>query len=317
MAIKTVNAENLVEFVKNRPDPTKVQSPQAVADALKGSEPTQIGVVGEGEESISTAPKPEGKPEEPKKPKDGIDARLKKVTEDYRELDEAFQEEYERRLKLEGELTALKATAKPPEPEKPKGDPRPDRTMYTEAQATEYENDLLAWNRREARREYEAEQRERDQERAARDAEAAMVKKIAKAKADLEDFDDVIDKADRRTRADLKPHIKAAIYESEVGAHLAYELAKDEDLERRISAMTPARALLALGKLEEKYLKKTEKEEVTPRVTVGSNLEPRPPEPVTKLKESSGIVQTDLSQPMDFKSYRRVRLDQLREKRRR
>lgn len=302
MAIKTVTAENLAEFVQGKPQSEGTEA------KIEAKVTANTGVVGEGTETVSTAPNPgpQPPPEERKKiSKEVFQERLQELVTQRNELDEAFQTEYEQRLRLEGELKALKTA--PPKEEKPPEDIRPDRTKYSSEQQDKYENDLLAWNRREARREYEAEQARVAQEARAREAEAAMFKKVAMAKADLPDFEDVIDQADKRSRQDLPGHIKAAIYDSDVGAHLLYHLAKDVSEERRIFGMPVAKAILELGKIEQKYLKQ-QKQEAAPPAPAPTNL----PTPVTKLKESSGSVPTDLSQPMSFTDYRAQRLEQLR-----
>jgi hypothetical protein len=308
MTIKTVTEENLAEYVKSRPNPEQI-----AAAAAAHAEPAAEVVKGTVTETVSTAPDPGKQPTEEerktKKPKNDVQSRIDELVRERHELDEAFQSEYEQRLRLEGELNSLKSREQKPEPVVE--DTRPDKTKYTDAD--KYEDDLLAWNRRESRREYIAEEARKDAERRAREADAAMVKKIAAAKADLEDFDVVIDRADKRSRGDIPNHIKAAFYESDVGAHLAYHLAKNADEEKRIFAMTPAAALLELGKLESTYRKKpAEKsaETAPPPVT-------KTPEPVARLKEGAGIVQSDLTQPMDFNTYRRARVEQIRASRRR
>lgn len=331
MAIQTVTQANLAEFAASRPKASEISSPEALAASVAKAEPAKAEgdgaerkptpgnpVITSGEEKLDTgAPDPGAQPkaeEKSRQPKP-VQPRIDELVREKKELDEAFQEEYEQRLRLEGELAALRSQQQPKAEEKPKvtEDPRPDRTKYEDP--VKYEDDLLAWNRREARREFEAEQSRSRREQAAREAEAAMAAKVAKAMADFPDFQEVIDKADRRTRGDIPAHIKAAMYESDVGAHIAYHLAKNPDEEKRIFALPVAKALLELGKIEDKLAKK-------PSPASGSTTEtpatPAPPEtkstpaPIARLRESPGVVATDLSKPMSFKDYRTARLEQIR-----
>jgi hypothetical protein len=310
MAIKTVNAENLAEYVSTRP------KSHELAQSLQSPPVAEVktGVVGEGAESVSTAPDPGKQPTEEerqaKKPKRDTQDRIDELTRLRKEAEEAWESEYETRLKLEGEIAALKSKPEPKEELKKEELVQPDPAKYTDQ--GKFLTDYAEWVKKSARAEFAAEQQRVETEKRARELDAAMVEKIARAKADLEDFDDVIDSADKRTRTDIPNHIKAAIYESEYGAHIAYELAKDAALEKRISNLTPAKALLELGKLEQKWVKTPAKADDSPKPPESK----QPPEPVTKLKEGAGVVVTDLSQPMSFGDYRRQRLEQIRARRR-
>jgi hypothetical protein len=319
MAIKTVNAENLAEYAASRPN-----GGQVTPDVIN----PESGVKGEVVETISTAPDPGKQPdksakqsakeEAPKERKDKVQDRIDELTRLRKEAEEGWESEYEQRLKLEGELNALKA--KPSEEKagpKPQEIELPDPAKYTDQSL--FLKDYAEAVERRAEVKAEAKAAKAEAERRQREADAAMVEKVAKAKADFEDFESVIDAADKRTRADLAPFIKAAIFESEFGAHLAYTLAKDQALEKRITALGPVRGLFALGELEKQWAKKPEAKAEgapPPDTSAKSAQPPKPPEPISKLKEGSGIVQSDLSQPMAFKDYLRGRREQLRERRR-
>jgi len=309
MAIETVTSENLAEYVKSRPDP---QAIAAAAETAKAEEAKSV-VKGTGEETISTAPDPGKQPtdEEKKarKPKNDVQARIDELVRERHELDEAFQSEYEQRLRLEGELNSLKSREQS-RAEPAKADLQPDPEKYTDQKL--FLKEYGEWVARQARAEFAKEQDKARAEEQMRAAEAAMVKKIANAKADLSDFEDVIDRADKRTRGDIPNHIKAAIYESDVGAHIAYHLAKNPDEEKRIFALPAAKALLELGKIESTYVSKGTPAAAAALTPKTPTPETKTPEPVARLKEGAGVIQTDLAQPMDFKSYRSARIEQIR-----
>ncbi len=114
-------------------------------------------------------------------------------------------------------------------------------------------------------------------------------------------------------RGDKVPnHIVAAFNESDLGAHLAYYLSKHEKEASRIYSMTPAKALLALGKIEDTLVKKPKEVELKePAPPSKADTKPqvtRAPAPMPSLSGSADI-QPDLSK-MNFSEYKRHRLEQ-------
>lgn len=85
--------------------------------------------------------------------------------------------------------------------------------------------------------------------------------RVATATAELPDFDEVI--AD--SNIPMPVHIEQAIYDSDVGPHLAYYLATHPDEAIAISKQHPISAVRSLGRIEEKIsngsLKKAQKSE--------------------------------------------------------
>lgn len=328
MAIKTVTQANLAEFVASRPQPPSLSSAEAVTQAVQADGPTPGNpVIKPGvEETVSTAPQPvqptADELEARRKPKNGVQERIDELVRERHELDEAFQAEYEQRLRLEGELQALKSqpTAKAAEPPKDELGPEPKPADFTDQ--AEFLNKWGEWQRKKARAEFAQEQAAKDAQERARQAEAAMQSKVAQATADFPDFDEVLKSASRRT-TELPAHIKAAFFESDVGAHLAYHLAKDPKEEKRIFGLPVAKALLELGKIEKQYQKAEKATEsatpTTPRIEPHAGVQPptTTPAPVPRLKESPGVIQTDLSKPMNFSDYKAARLEQIRAKGRR
>ena len=289
MAVKSVTAENVAELVaaRNAVEPKKEPEPvkaEAIPIEVKQEEPAG---------------------DHKKKP---IQERISELTRDKRELEEAWQSEYEARLLAQNRLKELEAQK--PKAEEPK-DERPDRTKYKAEEAEKYENDLLAWNRREAIREFQAEQAKLQAEAAQKAAEERLQALTIEARKEIEDFDEVIKSADRR-RENVPAHVVAAITESDKGPHLAYYLAKNPDEAKRIFAMTPAKALLALGKVELNF---TTKGDEKPAVETKTPVT-KAPAPMPSITGGGGELPKDLSRPMNFREYAAARREEIRAKRR-
>ena len=249
-------------------------------------------------------PKPEPKLEEKPKaeekkeaPKNSVQERINELTREKRELEEFGEAEYEARVQAQRRIKELEAQTAPKEPEAK----RPDRTQYKPEEADKYENDLLEWNRKEAIKEFQASEfQRRTQER--------LTELTEKARAEISDFDEVIQSADRR-RDNVPPHVIAAITESDLGPQLAYYLAKNPMEAKRIFSMTPAKALLALGKVETTFSKETPKEP--------QHLDTAPKPIVTKAPAPMPSIQGTGDVPVDlrtavFKDYQRKRLEEIR-----
>lgn len=286
MAIVSVTKENIADMVAAR-----------LPEQPKPAEPTKAEAKVE-----EVKEEPEGK----KKP---IQERISELTRDKRELEEAWQSEYEARVIAENRLKEL-GTQKPKEEPK---DERPDRTKYKPEEAEKYENDLLAWNRREAIREFQAEQAKLNAEAAQKAAQERLEALTREARKEIEDFDEVIESADRRKEI-IPAHVVAAITESDKGPHLAYYLAKNPDEAKRIFGLTPARALLALGKIELNFTAKTE---TKPEVKAETKTPvTKAPAPMPSISGGGGEIPKDLTKPMSFREYAAARREEIRAKRR-
>jgi hypothetical protein len=326
MAIKSVTNANLAEYVAERaeiksPDlQTAEQITELVNRRAEGNNP--VVEAKETTPSISDAVDP-GKQEPTaakQKKNNPVQPRIDELTREKRELEEFAESEYEMRLRAErriGELETELKTAKPaPVVEERKEAVEPDPTKYTDQK--EFLKDWGAWNRAQALKEFNAEQGRIAAQKAAEEQNARLAAQIEQAKADLPDFVEVIEGARREEeKAPFVPeHVKAAILDSEVGAYLAYHLRKHPDDEKRIYALTPAKALLELGKLELKYTKDgkaSAKTSTTPLLETSK----APPPPPKLSGNAQGVVSSDMSKPMSFKDYRSQRLEQMRQRGRR
>jgi len=317
MAIKTVNADNLQAYVQEIKGRGGV-----VSDATSGDIPREEGVATPGNPVIKDGvaetlpdqpPVPEQKPPTAKKG-NPVQPRIDELTREKYELEEFAQTEYEARLQAQARIAELEAQVKAnaPKPVEAEELKRPSPKDFTDQDS--YDKAMEA---------YEAKRDERTAARAAAAARAetllaeqnrALAARIEAAKVDLPDFDEVISRADKRTREPFPNHLRAAIAESDVGPKIAYHLAKNPAEESRILKLSPAVALMELGKIEASYSTKPAKAEA--KVT---NIETtKAPAPlVTVQGNSPGDISTDLSQPgIPFSKYRELRMEEIRKRRR-
>jgi len=323
MAIQTVTNENVGAFVAER----KARGSN-ISDAVNPTEAKVEGVATPGNpiikegvaETIEGAPPDPGKQTPTAKPKGAnpVQPRIDELTREKYELEEFAQSEYEQRIAAQEEAATLRAQLKaaaPPAPtlieealKRPSPKDFTDQDAY-DAAMTEYENKRDERTAAKAAAAARAEALAQEQNR-------MLARRIEAAKAELPDFQEVIERADKRTRADIPNHIKAAILESEKGAYLAYHLAKDPAEEKRIFALSPAKALMELGRIEDAY--KPKSGEAPAAKAAAAPIETsRAPAPVTQVRaESAGIVRQDLSKPQPFAQYKQARMEELRARKR-
>jgi len=137
--------------------------------------------------------------------------------------------------------------------------------------------------------------KQRDAEEAQRKAKEAQEKvlqswneKIAKAKADLPDFDAMV----QSSNVVVSDEIRDSILESDVGPQLLYFLASDEDFAKRLTEMPVVKALREIGKLEAKF----EAKEVKPpkaekqKAVVSESKAPDPIRPLSGGKVGADVL---------------------------
>ena len=334
MAIKTVTNDNLSEFVAERTARGSQISTgeELVAAATKVATGTGTGptpgnpIITSGVETSSDAPLDPGNKqptaaEQAKAGTDpGVQKRIDRAVAAQREAEELFEDEYNARLLAENQVVELQKQIKAaqPEPPKPVELKRPSPKDFTTQE--EYDAAMETYDKaRDERVRQEAREEGRQQARQAAQNQA-MQAKVEQARKDLPDFTEVIEAASKRTTV-VPDHIKAAFFELDYGPQVAYELAKDPLLEKRIFALSPAKALSELGKLELKYANK-------PTLVTEPNTAPKesakpPPEttrapaPLQSVRATGeGQITVDLSQERDFAKYKQARLDQIRARRR-
>lgn len=241
-----------------------------VLNPSEADKPQPIGEKPEVEKEPEPQPEPEKKAE-PEIPK-GVQKRI----------DRAVRQKYEaeaRAKMLEERLQALENRVQPQnqrsiEDSEPTIDKFDNFDQYVAAKAS--------WI---AKRELETTLAERDKLSAQQREAATRAKvvddwatKVAKATADLPDFEEVIASSD----VPMTEPMQQAIMESDIGPKLAYWLANNQDEATKIANMSPIGAIRALGRIEERL--SVEK----PAAKV-SNMPP----PVPTVKGSSASVKKD------------------------
>jgi hypothetical protein len=211
------------------------------------------------------------------------------------EAQQAKREAAELRARLE----AMSAQAAPV-----KEEPRPDRSKF--ASDEEYIEAVAEWkaDQRLAKREQEqAEARakaERDQlVKGWQDAQQ-------RARAEIEDYDDVIKGSD----VQLPGHLHQAILESDVGPHLAYYFAKHPDEAKRYAGMSPTKSLRELGRLEDRLAEDADDDQPATKPSPKAEIETsKAPAPTTRVKDARSI---DPGPAQNFEEYRARRLAEMK-----
>lgn len=318
MAIKTVNSENLAEYVASRtPNPAGLQTNAQLTAEIVSKQPepkSDSVVVATGEEVLPGTPDPgEQEPSAKKDPKP-VQPRLNELVRERAEALEFAEEEYEKRLGAERRITELEEQVKAAAPPKVHAEPEliePDPKKYTDQEQfnkdwKEYQDKII---------DLKVEKKFNDKQAAEynRRQDELLTERLELARKDLPDFDSVIESRDKAKRM-VPAHIVAAIRESEFGPQLGYHLAKYPEVEKKIYALSPAQALLALGKIEMDYEPKAKADEPAPVITKPPQT--RAPAPITPLKGEGGAIPEDLSGPLPFPEYKRRREQERRAHRR-
>lgn len=124
--------------------------------------------------------------------------------------------------------------------------------------------------------------------------------KIGEAKAIHADFDAVMDKADTPTL----PHVAQAIMDADRGPELLYHLANNPEIVDRLNEMSPYRAAMELGRIEDKLPSAAKAPPTPPRETTQSKA----PAPITPV--APGSTTTKDPTKMDMEEYKAFRAKQ-------
>lgn len=228
------------------------------------------------------------------------------ATKSYRERLAAEQ----RADQLQRELEDFKAKSRPAQSqEKP-----PKAEDF--ATVTEYTDALVKYRvAQELQAERDKTERERqEREKAQRDREFA--KRLAEAKAEFDDFEEVMGSIAGTEMDRVHTDVVEYLQESEHGGKLMYHLAKHPDTLDRLRKLSPRRFIAELGKLETKWEKQPEPT-ATLSQAAASTAAPavsKAPAPIQPLDGKSGTVEKDPAK-MNFKElreYERMRASQAR-----
>jgi hypothetical protein len=272
-ASSVVTSNNAAEFYAERLGLSESVEPTEADDVKKSSEPEQ-----EPEQKEPKAEE-EAKEQKPEKQKDKLNKRFDKVTQRAKDA-EAKAVDLENRLK---EYEA-RTNQQPQETPKPEG--KPQASQFNDA--FEYAEALAEWSAENALKQRDAEEAGRKAQKAKDKVLESWNKKIAKAKADLPDFDAMV----QSSTVVVSDEIRDSILESDVGAQLLYFLASDEDFAKQLTEMPMVKALREIGKLEAKF---EAKEVKTPKAEkqkeeVSRSTAPSPIRPLTGGKVGNDVL---------------------------
>lgn len=225
-----------------------------------------------------------------KRAKKPISERMSELVNQRKAAETKAEQAARENAELRARLDAMAAQAAPV-----KEEPRPDRSKF--ASDEEYIEAVAEWK---------ADQRlaKREQEQAEARAKAEREQLVKgwqeaqqRARAEIEDYDDVIKGSD----VQLPGHLHQAILESDVGPHLAYYFAKHPDEAKRYGAMTPTKALRELGRLEDRLAEDADDEPAakpSPKTQVETS---KAPPPTARVKDARAV---DPGPAQSFEEYR-------------
>lgn len=201
-----------------------------------------------------------------RKPK--LEQRFSELTSKARAAEERARVAEERLRELESTKSkSEQSTAKDEETE-------PESKDYTDA--FEYARDLAKWTTAKALKDRDI----ADQQKQVQKERESVVKqwesRLEAAKAELPDFDEVVEAATDLTVSDP---IRDALIESEVGPKLLHHLAANPDVLDAINKLSIPAQLRAFGKLEAKFEAPVIKKEVAPVK--------RAPEPIFPIRSKT------------------------------
>lgn len=286
-AQNVVTSENLQEFQLNRMGIKLEEHKEEIKEEAKDEPKEEVKEEIEEEESDG----------EEKKEKHSLKERFSKLT---KQRNEAREEA----ARIKAEKDAVEAKLKEyetkiaPEPKQDEN-AKPDPKNFTDA--FEYAEKLAQWSAKEAIRNKEKEEKERlDKEKQEKTLETWR-SRLEKAKAEIEDYDEVLASTD----VTVSDQVRDAILDSEYGPQILYQLASNEELAEKLGKMSVPAALREIGKMEAKLEKPIEKKEEKLKVEVSKA--PDPVKPISGGKVETEPVDSKGEVKVDFAQYKALR----------
>jgi hypothetical protein len=265
---QVLTSENAATFYAERLGLADSATETAADTPVENSEPDEVKEQSEPTEADTA------KPQEERKQNPKLEKRFSEITKQREEARQEAQREREARQALETRLQALERQSAPQQNQAQNVEQEPQPHQFSDA--FEYAKALTDY-----RVEHRLAQEKANQAEAAAQAERQQVisqwtKKVDAAKAELPDFDEMVQSAGDVVIPD---HVRDAMMESDVGPKLLYYFAENPDVARSIAAMQPIKALREIGKLEAKL--ETPKQVEKPPVARS-----KAPEPIQPIRAS-------------------------------
>lgn len=263
-------------------EPVKVETSETIAAMYSGTPPKV------------EAPKDEQPPKDEngnggqEGKKNRFQERISELVEKRREAESKAERAEREMQEMRARLEALQA-----QPEPAKQEPKPTRDAFSTED--DYIEALTEWKAGQAIAKREQETREAQARRHQEELAAQWKRNQEKAKAEIDDYAEVVGKSE----VVLPGHLHQAIIESEIGPHLAYYFAKHPDEAKRFAAMSATTALRQLGKLEDRMMEEPDKK---PEPVIEKS---KAPPPVTPVKDGRAL---DPGPAKSFEEYKARRL---------
>lgn len=276
-----VSSENASEFYANKLG----LAAETPSEAVETTEP-------EAQETEGSEPEAEKETQatEERKANPKLEKRFSELTKQREDARKEAQREREAREALEARLKALEQPSQPTQ--SGQSDEKPQPHQFSDA--FEYAEALAEYTAEQALKNRDKQEAERKAELERQQVIDAWAKKVEAAKAELPDFDDMVQSSD----VVITNEVRDAIIESDVGPQILYHLAENPEIAEKLASKSVVSALREIGKLEAKFEKEAEKptEEPSKPVAKKSNA----PEPIKPLRASSSVADTPLDSAGQF-----------------
>jgi len=239
-----------------------------------------------------------GEEDEPQESDEGAPAGKGKGGSRQRRIDRLTREVEELKRQIAG--SPVKPQDKPPEPAQSATTGKPKLEDFQTLEA--YQEALTDWKLDERERTRKEADARTAAEEAVRKEQDGWAKKEKAARKAHDDYDDLMD----TVKIPAGPGVLAArqaMLEDEHGAELLYHLAKNPKELERIAALSPASAVMAIGKLSATFDKPPASENGKPRITGA----PKPPPPSGRAGKTASDDPNDPDVLKDFPRWAKAR----------
>lgn len=275
-----VSSENASEFYANKLG----LAAETPSEAEESSEP-------EAQQTEGSEPEAEKdtKATEERKPNPKLEKRFSELTKQREAARQEAQREREQREALEARLQALEQSA---QPRASAIDEEPQPHQFSDA--FEYAKALAEYSAEKAVKERDRQEAEKQLAVERQKVVEAWAKKVEAAKAEMPDFEEMIESSD----VVVSDPIRDAIVESDVGPQILYYLAENPEVADKLAAKSVTAAMRELGKLEARFEKEAETSSEKPSKTVVKKS--NAPAPIKPLKATSSAADMPIDSEGQF-----------------
>lgn len=279
-----LTSENVSEFYANKLGLAAEAPSEAVETEEVAAEP-------EVEAEVESEPEAEKEATEERKPNPKLEKRFSELTKQREEARKEAQREREQREALEARLKALEQSS---QPQKASVEPEDEPQPHQFSDAFEYAKALAEYSAEKAVKERDRQEAEKQLAVERQKVVEAWAKKVEAAKAEMPDFEEMIESSD----VVVSDPIRDAIVESDVGPQILYYLAENPEVADKLAAKSVAAAMRELGKLEARFEKEAETSSEKPSKTVVKKS--NAPAPIKPLKATSSAADTPIDSDGQF-----------------